>query len=103
MLAALWDFRYSWEIYTPASKRKYGYYTLPVLWGSDFIGRIEAVADQKEDTLRVKNIWLEPGVRQTGKLQLAFDRTLRRFARFNDCTKVVLCGEKAGIGADTVR
>ena len=103
MLAALWDFRYSWEIYTPASKRKYGYYTLPVLWGSDFIGRIEAVADQKEDTLRVKNIWLEPGVRQTGKLQLAFDRTLRRFARFNDCTRVELCGEKAGVGADTVR
>ena len=91
MLAALWDFRYSWEIYTPAGKRKYGYYTLPVLWGGDFIGRIEAVADQKEKTLRVKNIWLEPGVRQTRKLQLAFDRTLRRLARFNDCTAVELC------------
>ena len=103
MLAALWDFRYSWEIYTPADKRKYGYYTLPVLWGSDFIGRIEAAADQKEDTLRVKNIWLEPGVRQTGKLQLAFDRTLRRFARFNDCSKVDFCGGNAGVSADAAR
>ena len=103
MLAALWDFRYSWEIYTPASKRKYGYYTLPVLWGSDFIGRIEAVADQKEDTLRVKNIWLEPGVRQTGKLQLAFDRALRRFASFNDCSRVALCENNAGISADAAR
>ena len=103
MLAALWDFRYSWEIYTPADKRKYGYYTLPVLWGSDFIGRIEAAADQKEDTLRVKNIWLEPGVRQTGKLQLAFDRTLCRFARFNDCSKVEFCGGKAGVSADAAR
>ena len=85
LVAALWDFRYSWEIYTPADKRKYGCYTLPVLWGSDFVGRIEAAADQKQSTLRVKNIWLEPGVRQTKKLRQALDRTLRRFARFNDC------------------
>ena len=91
LVAALWDFRYSWEIYTPADKRRYGYYTLPVLWGSDFIGRIEAVADQKNGVLRVKNVWLEPGVRQTKKLQNALDRTLRRFSSFNDCTTVELC------------
>ena len=91
MVAALWDFHYSWEIYTPAGKRKYGYYTLPVLWGTDFIGRIEAVADRKNDTLIVKNFWLEPGVRQTKKLQLSLDRTLRRFSGFNDCTAVVFC------------
>ena len=88
LVAALWDFRYSWEIYTPAGKRKYGYYTLPVLWGSSFIGRIETVADRKNDTLRVKNIWLEPGVRQTKKLQNALDRTLRRFSGFNDCSTI---------------
>ncbi|MBR0135956.1 MAG: YcaQ family DNA glycosylase [Clostridia bacterium] len=88
LVAALWDFQYSWEIYTPADKRKYGYYTLPILWGDSFIGRIEASADHKEGTLRVKNIWLEPGVRRTQKLQLALERTLRRFAAFNDCTAV---------------
>ena len=91
LIAALWDFHYSWEIYTPAGKRQYGYYTLPVLWGSDFIGRIEAVTGQKNRTLRVKNIWLEPGVRQTKKLQLSFNRTLRRFASFNDCSAVEFC------------
>ena len=92
MVAALWDFHYLWEIYTPACKRNYGYYTLPVLWGSDFIGRIEAVADQKNDTLRIKNIWFEPGVRRTKKLQRSLDRTLRRFSSFNDCTTVEYCG-----------
>ena len=91
MVAALWDFRYSWEIYTPADKRNYGYYTLPILWGSEFIGRIETVADQKSETLRVKHIWLEPGVRKSQKLQHALDRTLRRFAAFNDCTTVEFC------------
>ena len=91
LINALWDFRYSWEIYTPADKRNYGYYTLPILWGSDFIGRIEAVADQKNASLRVKNVWFEPGVRQTKKLRLSLDRTLSRFAFFNDCTTVEYC------------
>ena len=92
LVAALWDFRYSWEIYTPADKRKYGYYTLPILWGETFVGRIEAVADRRTGTLRVKKLWLEPGVRRAKKLQAALDRTLRRFSRFNDCTAVEIGG-----------
>ncbi|MBR5705071.1 MAG: YcaQ family DNA glycosylase [Deltaproteobacteria bacterium] len=88
LVAALWDFHYAWEIYTSADKRKYSYYTLPILWGGDFIGRIEAVANQKSSTLCVKNIWFEPGVRQSKTLQRSLDRTLRRFSRFNDCTTV---------------
>ena len=88
LIAALWGFQYSWEIYTPAEKRKYGYYTLPILWGERFIGRIEAAADRKTGALWVKNIWYEPGVRQTKKLQVALRRTVRRFAAFNDCSTV---------------
>ena len=88
LIAALWDFQYSWEIYTPAGKRKYGYYTLPILWGERFIGRIETAAERKTGTLWVKNIWYEPGVRQTKKLHVALEKTLRRFALFNECTAV---------------
>lgn len=88
LVAALWDFRYAWEIYTPAEKRSYGYYTLPVLHGTRFIGRIEAAADPKTGTLHVKHIWFEPGVRQTKALQRALAGTIRRFARFNGCTSV---------------
>jgi uncharacterized protein YcaQ len=88
MIAALWDFRYSWEIYTPADKRKYGYYTLPMLWGERFIGRIEAAADYKGSTLRVKNIWFEPGIRQTKRVQTAIGQALTRFSKFNGCTTV---------------
>ena len=91
MISELWDYSYSWEIYTPADKRNYGYYTLPILWGCKFIGRIEAVADQKSKTLRVKNIWFEPGVKHTKKLQLSLERTIKRFSRFNDCTSVEFC------------
>lgn len=85
LIASLWDFHYSWEIYTPADKRKYGCYTLPVLWGEKFIGRIEASADYKESVLRVRRIWYEPGVRMTKKLRASIERALIRFSAFNNC------------------
>ncbi|MCR5799163.1 MAG: winged helix DNA-binding domain-containing protein [Lachnospiraceae bacterium] len=85
LILALWDFKYSWEIYTPAAKRKYGYYTLPIVYGDRFVGRIEAVPDRKAGVLRVNGLWWEPGIRQTKSLNSALDRTLGRFAKFNDC------------------
>ncbi len=90
MIQALWDFQYSWEIYTPAVKRKYGYYTLPVLFGDQFVGRIAPVSDRKEGILRVKGLWWEPEVRQTKKLQAALERTLLAFGKFNDCRSTEL-------------
>ena len=88
LIAALWNFQYSWEIYTPPAKRKYGCYTLPILWGDEFIGRIEATADHKTNILRVKNVWLEPGIHRTKKLLTTLNRTINRFSRFNDCNVV---------------
>ena len=85
LIEALFGFQYSWEIYTPASKRKYGYYVLPMLYGDRLIGRIEPKADRKANTLTVQNVWLEPGVRQTKKLSGLIDRAVCRLARFNGC------------------
>ena len=86
LIEALWDYQYSWEIYTPESKRKYGYYVLPVLYGDRFVGRIEPRADRKTNTLTVRNLWLEPGIRQTKKLSGQIDRAVQRLAKFNGCT-----------------
>jgi uncharacterized protein YcaQ len=91
LITALWDFRSSWVIYTPASKRQYGRYTLPILWGEEFIGRVEAAADRKTSTLRIKSVWLEPGVRPTAKLKNALEGTVRRFAAFNECGNIEIC------------
>lgn len=84
MIEALFGFRYSWEIYTPADKRKYGYYVLPIIYGDEFVGRVEAVADYKGKCLVAKNVWLEDGIRYTKKLGGAINGALKRFARFND-------------------
>ena len=88
LVKALWDFTYSWEIYTPASKRKYGYYTLPILYKDRFVGRIEAVPNRKEGVLNVNGLWWEPDTRQTKALNSELERTLRNFAKFNDCRTV---------------
>ena len=93
MILALWDFQYSWEIYTPAVKRKYGYYTLPVLFGDRFVGRIEVVPDRKNGVLEVRGLWWEPGVRLTKKMNAALERALEDFARFNDCKSVLMIAD----------
>ncbi len=88
LISALWDYQYSWEIYTPAVKRKFGYYTLPILYGDRFVGRIEAAPDRRKRVLEVKGLWWEPGIRQTKKLSKELEKTLICFARFNDCESV---------------
>ena len=86
LIEALWDYQYSWEIYTPVPKRKYGYYVLPMLYGDRFIGRVEPKADKAAGTLSIRNLWLEPGVRQTKALSGLIDKAARRIARFNGCS-----------------
>ena len=88
LIEALWDYQYSWEIYTPVPKRKYGYYVLPMLFGDRFVGRIEPKADRKTKTLTVRNIWFEPGIRRTKKLSGLIDKAVQRLAKFNDCTGI---------------
>ena len=85
LIEAFWGYQYSWEIYTPAVKRKYGYYVLPIVYGDRFIGRIEPKADRKTNTLTVQNVWLEPGVRKTKLLSGKIDKTVQRLAKLNDC------------------
>ncbi|MBT9153096.1 MAG: hypothetical protein DDT35_01323 [Firmicutes bacterium] len=64
----LWDrdrlldffaFHYRWEVYTPATKRTYGYYVLPILYGENFVGRIELRAWREQNALEIVKLWLD--------------------------------------------
>ena len=88
LISALFGFDYTWEIYTPEPKRKYGYYVLPLLYGDRFIGRLEASADRRSGVLTVKHIWFEPDIRVTKTLQKAIDGCIRRLARMNGCGEI---------------
>ncbi len=88
LINALFGFAYTWEIYTPQSKRKYGCYVLPLLYGDRFVGRVEAVADTRAKVLTVKNLWYEEGIEHTDALFAALDDCLKRFAAFNNCAHI---------------
>jgi uncharacterized protein len=85
LINALFGFDYTWEIYTPVNKRKFGYYVLPLLYGESFIGRVDVVKERKAKVLVVKNIWYEHGVKQTEQLGIALDDCFKKFAMFNGC------------------
>jgi uncharacterized protein YcaQ len=59
----LWDYDYTWEVYTPPARRVRGYYALPVLAGLEFVGHIDPKADRLNKRLVVVNRSIRRGYR----------------------------------------
>lgn len=55
----LFSFEYIWEVYKPAEQRRWGYYTLPVLYNELLVARLDPKLDRKTSTLVINGFWLE--------------------------------------------
>lgn len=65
---ALWNFDYTWEAYTPATKRVRGHYALPVLAGTELVGHVEPKADRERRKLVIASRAVRRGISTTAAL-----------------------------------
>jgi uncharacterized protein len=88
-LKDFFDFDYQVECFVPAAKRKYGYFSLPVLIGDIFIARIDSKAERKEQILTIHNLHFEKH-KLTKPMIAKVCRAIQTFAKFNQCKAIVI-------------
>ena len=84
----LFDFDYRLECYTPAEKRRYGYFTLPSLRRGALVGRVDAKAHRRDGVFELKSLALEPGVRVSERFARDVAAALQRCATWHGCPQV---------------
>lgn len=90
----VFDFEYVWEVYKPAHQRKWGYYTLPILYGDDLVARLDPKLDRTTNTLHILGFWLEEDAPKDVVFIEALANGLSRFASMIDAKKIDLGGVK---------
>ena len=101
LLRELFGFEYTWEVYVPADKRRYGYYVLPVLYGERFIARFEPGRVGKMGPLTIQNWWWEAGVNPPEEMKAALVAWMGNFLSYRGHRGLVVSAqavEQAGLG-----
>jgi uncharacterized protein YcaQ len=88
--AELFDFDYAIECYTPAAKRKYGYFVLPLLSRGKLVGRVDAKAHRALRVFELKSLHIEPGVRLSARLAGDLRRALQRCADWHGTPQLAI-------------
>jgi uncharacterized protein len=86
----LFGFEYKIEVYTPAARRRYGYYSLPILHSGSLVGRLDAKAHRKQGTFEVKSIHLEPDMPVNDDLVSELAYALRDCAGWHGTPEVLV-------------
>jgi uncharacterized protein YcaQ len=78
----LFNYEYQIECYVPADKRKFGYFSLPLLWGRTFAGRMDVKMDRKLGMLNILNLHIE--TEKVDDFIVELKITLDKFLAFNN-------------------
>lgn len=84
----LFGFSYRLECYTPAPKRQYGYFVLPLLHRGRLVGRMDAKMHRKTGVLEVIALFLEEGVSPSLQLEKGLQRAITDFARWQGAQRI---------------
>jgi uncharacterized protein YcaQ len=90
LLSWIFGFDYVWEVYKKAEVRKYGYYTLPVLYGERFVARMEPSFNRKSKTMTIKDWWWEAGIKPGKEMKAALNQCLAEFMGYLGAEKLNL-------------
>jgi uncharacterized protein YcaQ len=86
----LFGFDYKIEVYTPAARRRYGYYSLPILHDGALVGRLDAKAHRKEGLFEVKAVHLEPDTLVSEELVASLAGAVRACAAWHATPDVLV-------------
>lgn len=89
-LKALFQYDYRLECYVPEAKRRYGYFSLPLLFRDEFVGRMDCKAHRKTRHLEIRSIHWEPHDFGEELFITAFADAIIKFSRFQNCDSVSL-------------
>jgi uncharacterized protein YcaQ len=89
-LKALFQYDYKIECYVPSEKRQYGYFSLPLLFRDEFIGRMDCKAHRKNNHLEIKFLHFEQHSFDERLVIGAFVEAITKFCHFQKCDSVSL-------------
>lgn len=89
-LEQLFGFAYQIECYVPQPKRQFGYFCLPILWGDQFIGRVDCKVDRKQKVFLIQSLWIESQLSSSEKWLAGLGKKFREFADFHTCQNIQL-------------
>ncbi|MDR3428245.1 MULTISPECIES: winged helix-turn-helix domain-containing protein [Silvimonas] len=95
--SALFGFDYTIECYTPERKRKYGYFSLPILNRGKLVGRLDAKAHRTSGIFEIKSLHLEEGVRVSGRLLTDIRKAIQKCADWHATPQVVIRNAPVGV------
>lgn len=101
--SALFGFDYTIECYTPAAKRRYGYFVLPILRRGKLIGRLDAKAHRDAREFEIKSIHLEPEVAVTDALVRDVAKAIQTCAEWHQTPGVLIRRSEPGTFAKPLR
>ena len=87
---AIFGFDYTIECYTPAAKRRYGYFSLPILRRGALVGRLDPKAHRATKVFEVKALHLEPGIPVTHDLVQDLAVALHQCATWHQTPEIVI-------------
>ncbi len=86
----VWGYRNTIESYVKAENRKYGYFCQSILHKDRLVGRFDPKLERKAGVMRLKALYLEPGVEADDELVAGVAIAMRDFMKFHRANDLVI-------------